>query len=225
MTSPAGVFKYPKLSEVDYGTDQYPKKDGEYSTRLVLPADSNEAKAFVKALEVHVKNAMAYADEEFAKLPVASRKKLGKPKMADLFTVVYDKETEQPTGEIEFKFSMKAGGEIKRGPRQGQRWSRKPVIFDSQGNRLDPVPAIWSGTVGKVRFQISPYFIAAEGKGGLSFRLVAAQIKELVTAGESRGAADMGFDTDGDGYVAPPKTAAETAGFAAEDNDDESADF
>jgi hypothetical protein len=36
MNTPKGTAKWPKLSEPDYGTKDYPKPDGEYSVKLVF---------------------------------------------------------------------------------------------------------------------------------------------------------------------------------------------
>lgn len=36
MTSPRGIFRYPALTKPDFGTDEYPKPDGEYKVTLIL---------------------------------------------------------------------------------------------------------------------------------------------------------------------------------------------
>src|SRR5262249_1611547 len=130
---------------------------------------------------------------------VAQRKKLGKPQANALYTVVYDKETEEETDEVFFKFSMKASGLYRKGPKEGQRWNRKPVIYDARGQRIVNVPAIWGGTVGKVAFEASPYFVPAPAACGLKLSLVGVQILELVTAGE-RSAESLGFKAE-EGYA------------------------
>jgi hypothetical protein len=200
ITSPIAVFKWPKLSEPDYGTDDYPKPDGEYSVRLVFDKNDPEVVEFCKTIAPHWEAAMAQAKEEFAKLPVATRKKLKKPTPNNWVSPVYDADTEEETDEIEIKVSMKARIEVKKGPKAGQVFEKQPAIFDAVGNPMIPPPSIWGGTTGRVRFQLSPYFIPATGACGLSLRLLGVQIQDLVSQPQQT-AESMGFGTLEDGYV------------------------
>lgn len=200
LTSPRGVFQWPKLNEPDLGTKDYPNPDGSYSVNLVLKADDPETKKFIKTLTPHYEAAMAEAKEAFKGLKVETRKKLKNVTENALFTEVYDKETEEPTGEIRFKFAMRASGEYKKdGPKKGKRWNRKPVIFDAKGNRMASPPAIWGGTEGRISFELSPYFIPGTGAAGLKLGLEAAKILSLVSAGE-RNADAYGLGGEEDGY-------------------------
>lgn len=201
LVSPILTLKFPKLSEPDYGTTDYPKPDGEYSTKGVLSADSAEARKLIAQLQPHYDEALAQADIEFNKLKIDTRKKLGAVKPNDLFTTLYDTETEEPTGEIEFKFAMPASGTFKKGPKEGKRWNSKPGIVDSMGQVLANPPAIWGGTQARISFELSPYFIPGTAAAGLKLRLVGVQIIELRTAGE-RSAASMGFDKVEGGFQA-----------------------
>lgn len=206
MTSPRGIFIFPKLSEPDYGNDSYPKPDGEYSVQLELDAENPKTKAFLAALEPHYKAALQMGEEEFKKMKVETRKKLGAVKANDLFTTLYDQETEEPTGMIRFKFAMKASGLRKK---DNKPWSREPALFDARGAAINPKkkPQIWSGTEGCVSFEIGPYFIPGTGAVGLKLALEAAQIIEL-SSGNVRSASQYGFGAHDDGfsqsdYVAP----------------------
>lgn len=203
LVSPKGTFVYPKLNEPDYGTKEYPKADGEYSVRLRMRADAPETKAFIAKLQPLYDAAMANADVEFKKLDVASRKKHGKVKPNDLFATVYDKETEEATGDIDFKFSTQAGGTIKKGPKTGKTWERRPTIFDAKGTPMKNAPAIWGGTVGKVSFSTteSGYFVKGTAAAGLKLSLEAVQIIDLVQGGD-KSAKEHGFGEE-EGYSAP----------------------
>jgi hypothetical protein len=198
-TSPKFTLKYPKLTEPDYGSKDYPKPNGEYSTKAVMQADSPEAKAFIKLLTPHYRAAIEQAETEFKALKVEQRKKLGSVTENDLFTTLYDQETEEPTGEIEFKFAMTASGELKKGPKAGQRWNRKPDLFDAKGQPMRTVPDIWGGTIGRVSFEMRPYFIPGSGAAGLKLALVGVQIIDLVSGG-SRSADSHGFGEEEGGY-------------------------
>ncbi|MGH0299332.1 hypothetical protein [Sinorhizobium meliloti] len=205
FTTPRGSFVYPKLSEPDYGSKEYPKPEGEYSLKLRMSLDEAEAWLGQKnkegtTLQAAYDEAMAEGEVAFDKLAVATRKKLGEIKKNDLYTVVYDEQTEEPTGDVEFKFSMKASGEFKQGPRAGKKWSRKPDLFDARGKKIGTGVNIWGGSEGKVSFAASPYFIPGTGAAGLKLMLGGVQVIELVTNG-SRSADSYGFGAEeGFGY-------------------------
>jgi hypothetical protein len=204
IITPKGTFRFPKLNEADYGTKDYPNPDGSYSVQLVLQQDSPEAKAFLAALNPHYQAAIAEAKTKVKDLPVGPRKKLEKDngkdgvKVNDLFTLIYDKETEKPTGEIFFKIGRKASGEYRKGPKAGERWTSKPLIFDAKGRRMDNPPPIWSGTVGKISVELSPYFVVGTGAAGLKMNLIGVQILDLVSGG-GRSAEALGFGAE-EGY-------------------------
>jgi hypothetical protein len=199
LTSPVGTFKYPKLTEPDYGTKEYPNPDGSFSVKLVMDADAPETKAFIAALQPHYEEAMAAAQEAFKALPIASRKKLEKVTQNPLFTEIYDKETEQPTGQIEFSIKMKHKVTIKKGPKAGKVLTFFPTVFDALGNRMTKLPAIWGGTRGRVSFEVFPYFVASSAQGGLGLRMLGVQIIELVQGG-ARSAESLGFGAVEGGY-------------------------
>lgn len=230
ITSPKGTLKWPKLTEPDYGNKEYPKPDGEFSTKLILPENDPATQAFIEQLETLYDEAMADAKKAYKELKVATRKKLGKVTENPLYTVVYDEETEEPTGDIEFKFACKASGKRKKGPKEGTRWYKTLGLFDAKGNAMKPAPDIWGGSVGKISFVPSSYFIPGTGAAGLKLNLEAAQIIDLVQGGV-RSADEYGF-TEEDGYEyseddAPKPEADEDAEGQDADADDadEEGDF
>lgn len=199
FTTPRGVFKLPSLSEPDYGNEKFPKPDGEYSVTVVYRADDPAVKAFIAKLKPYHDAAVETAEREFKKLDVAQRKRLKEVTVNDLFKTVYDNETEEPTGEIEFKFSMPASGVVKQGPRKGKKWSAKPDIFDAKERPMLKVPAIWGGTEGKVAFEASDYFVPGSGLAGLKLRLSAVQVIVLALPAV-RTAESYGFGVE-EGYI------------------------
>lgn len=218
FVSPRGTFRYPKLNEPDYGTEEFPKPDGEYSVRLILTEE--DAQPLVDQLQPLLDAAVAEAQEKFKELPVATRKKLKEVTVNDLFQVEYDQETEEPTGNVIFKFAMKASGVTK----DKKPWSRKPVIFDAKGKKLKNPEPIWGGTEGKVAFEVRPYFIAGTGAAGLKLGLNAVQIIELVSGG-GRDAEGYGFGAE-EGYEAGDNEDADDNGtFQDESGSDDNQDF
>jgi hypothetical protein len=206
------VFKYPRLNEPDFGTKQYPKPDGAFSVKLVMSLAA--AEAFIakpqKALDgksladLHAA-AIAEGEAKFKELKVDVRKKLKAVTANPLFKTLYG-DDEEPTGEVEFSFAMKYRVPVwKNGEKTDQKTTRNCVIFDAKGNRMKSPPNIWGGTVGKVSFQPSAYWVAGTGAAGLSMNLEAVQIISLVSNGEKTADA-YGFGEE-DGYTHEEPTA------------------
>jgi hypothetical protein len=212
FTSPKGVFVYPKLSEPDYKF----KTEGEFSVKLKLTAE--QAQPLITLLTPLYEAAIAEGQIKFDTLPVASRKKLKALTENAFYTEVYDPDTEEPTGEVLFKF---ANTYMKKNKKTGKTWTFSPRVFDAKGTPMVPVPDIWSGSVGKINFEVSDYFNAAAGAAGLSLRLNAAQVIELVAGAGGGNAAGFGFEEEeGFEYTAEEKAAASTAG-----GDEDEVDF
>ncbi|MGW8177211.1 MAG: hypothetical protein ACWGQW_00220 [bacterium] len=211
VTTPIGTLRWPKLHEPDYGSSDYPNPLGAFSTKLVLKKDDPETQAFLAAIKPAFEEAVAQGKEKFNALSISVRKKLGAPKIRDVYIDLYDEETEQPTGEIEISAKMRYGIEVKKGPKAGTIFHRWPHIVDAHGNQMDPVPPIGSGSEGRIRVELAPYWVAAEGVIGLSLRLVGVQITQLVMQGK-RTASSMGFDEVADGYVYNPDDVPEDDG-------------
>lgn len=196
LTSPKGVFKYPNLTRPDTGTKDYPKPDGEFNVRLILNKSDPATASFLAKLQPHYDAAKEKAEEAFGELKVATRKKLGKLTMNDLYTVLYDPETEEETGEIEFRFKAKASGTRK----DNTKWERTVDLFDAHGAPITKKIDIWGGTTGIISFTFDDYFIPGTGTGGMKLQLEAAQIVELVQGGQ-RSADSYGFASQGEGYA------------------------
>lgn len=212
FTTPKVVFVYPKITEPDYGNKDYPKPDGEYSVKGKLTTDEVEAFADRKNKDGQTLNdlyeqAGRDASKAFAELDVKTRKAFEKkgvtgPMMNPLWEVGYDKETEEETGEVTLKFTKKASGVVKKGPREGKKWTSSPDVYDAKGQKMAKLPNIWGGTVGKVSFSASPYFIPGTAAAGLKLMLDGVQIIDLVSNG-SRSAESHGFEEE-DGYGYDP---------------------
>lgn len=212
LVTPKVVFRYPKLVEPDYGTDQYPIEGGAYSVQALIPAE--EAKVLIDKLQPLYDQAIAEAQMKFDQLPLPQRKKHGSIKEQPFFTEEYDKETEEPTGNLIFKFKMKASGKDKK---TGKPWTRKPTIFDASGKPMLNPPSIWGGTIGRISFEVGPYFVLGQAMAGISMSLSAVQIIELRTGGGGN-AADHGFGAE-EGYQYDEADAAPKAADNSTDDD------
>jgi hypothetical protein len=199
LTTPPVTLAWPKLNEPDFGSKDYPKPDGEFSTKAVARLDDPDIQAFLKKLQAFHDQAIELGRKEFANLKPETRRKLKEVTVNPLYTERLDKETEEPTGEVEFKFAKKASYVAKKGPRAGQRIHAKVAIFDSLGEVIRKVPEIWGGSVAKVSFTATPYFIPGTGAAGVKLNLDAVQLLVLRKGGE-RSAADYGFGKEEGGY-------------------------
>lgn len=186
MTTPNGKAMWAKVLKPDTKFNT----DGIYSIDFVIKQD--EADELVSAI---AKEAQAQHDvvaEEFkSKGKHADVKKI---KFADNpFVEVYDKEGNQ-TGELKFKFKLKATGKNK----DGSIFTQKPMLFDSEGKEVSV--DIWNGSTVKVAFEIVPFYTSLIGVG-VSLRLKAVQIIDLVESSSGGGANAFGFKQES-GYVA-----------------------
>jgi hypothetical protein len=197
--TPKCVFKFPKLHAVDYGSREYPVPNGQYVVTGVFKLADPQVQAFVKRLEAELEKAREAAQEKFSALKVDVRKRLeakGGIQANALYKVVYDQETEQPTGEIEIKFQLPYKVDIKKGPKAGTSIYNKPIIVAADGTPIpaNKVPEIWGGTEGIIAYSHPEggYFIEGTGLYGLKLRLVGVQLIKLVAGGE-RSASSLGF--------------------------------
>lgn len=200
MNTPRGDFAWPKLTEVDYGNEKFPKPNGQYTVGVILDRQNPGVAQFLAALDKQMEVAADEADKAFKAMAVAPRKALeakGGIKADAPYKIIYDEVTEEDSGKVEFKASMQASGLRKK---DNTKWVAKPALFDGKGLPLKAGIAVWSGSLGIVNFECEPYFIPGSGAFGLSRRLKGAQIIQLVSSGGGRSAASMGFSAQDDGF-------------------------
>ena len=177
MTTSKGTFVWPKLTEPDYGTKDYPKPEGEYSVKLRFSASDPAFLTFQAKLQPFIDEAIENGQTTFDAIPLGTgrRTSLRRSRSTTSFQTVFDKDTGEETGEVEVKLAMKAGGVIKKGPKAGKAWSRKPDLFDATGRKIGKGVAIWGGSTGKVSFSFNKggYFIPASAAVGLRLSLEA----------------------------------------------------
>lgn len=113
---------------------------------------------------------------------------------------VYDRDTGDDTGNVEFKFKLKA----KVRKRDGSTYEQAPAVLDSKKVPMSKDTLVGNGSKVKVAFEPIPYVMPSTKKAGVSLRLKAVQVIDLVEYGNS---ATSVFDEE-DGYVAPSATVA-----------------
>lgn len=209
--TPKGIASWPRLHEPDTKF----RDDGEYSIKLRL---SGAAAAELNAIIEQAHEASYEANKKAiaeAKAKEKNPKKRAEIKeRADLpCKELY--ENDEPTGEYEFNFKMKASGVSKK---TGKPWTRKPGVFNAKGKPLsqEEKAKVGGGSVVKVSYEITPFYTSALG-AGVSLRLEAVQVLELKSF-SSRDATAYGFGEE-EGYDGAGEDAS-AAGFG-----DESGDF
>ena len=188
LTSPRLVFRFPKLTEPDTKF----KDEGEYSVVGRAQADDPAIKKLIATCDKAAEESLAEAKAN-AKTPAEARK--WETKYLP-YKMVEDDETGEPTGEVDFKFTMKASGVSKK---TGKPWTRKPSVFNAKGVPVNGEINIGGGTIGKVSFQIIPYAPTTTVGASVKMALEGVQIIDLKSYGE-KSAKDHGFGEEEGGW-------------------------
>lgn len=192
FTSPAGEAVFPWLTKPDTVHDAA----GVYHTDLSIPFDL--AQDFIARLE-------GVRDSFIQTLPVNQQSSL---KARDVYTMemtrpeygsdlspaekaaVRGSHVGEETGNVLFRFKLKASVQ----PRDGEAFTQAPIVVTADtGERVES--PVYGGSIIRVRGQIVPYTNAAAGIVGITLRMKAVQVIELVTAG-SGGGENAGYWTN-----------------------------
>jgi hypothetical protein len=192
--TPAGTAKYPFLTKPD--TKFNP--DGEYKLKLEIPGD--------KAQDL-----VTFLDEQFA-LAQEKAKKENAGKKIKPGNEPY--EIDQDSGKVTVNFKLKA----KVTPKNGEPFEQKPAIFDSKGKPITGDAKVGGGSKVKVAYEVLPYYTAIAG-AGVSLRMKAVQVIELVEYSGGAGAGAYGFGEE-EGYEAEDNSA-DSNGFSEETSNEE----
>jgi hypothetical protein len=195
FTSPAGEAVFPWITRADTTYDA----TGLYHCDLSVPFEL--AQDFIAKLE-------STRDAFIATLPVAKqqalapravyKEELTRPEYPEDASdadkqAIRDAWVGEPTGNVLFKFKLKA----KVQPKDGDGWTQKPVVVAADTGEAVESP-VFGGSIIRVRGQIVPYTNDAAQAVGVTLRMKAVQVIELVT-GDGSGS---GFWTDFDNEAA-----------------------
>jgi len=181
----AGTAMWAKVFEPD--TKFNP--DGDYTINVQLSAA--DAAPMCEQLE-------AIVQAEFNKAVKADPRLKNTLTTQDVCQPVYDRDTGDDTGNVEFKFKLKA----KVQKRDGTYYEQQPAVIDSKKVPMTNDILIGNGSRVKVAFEPIPYVMQTNKKVGVALRLKAVQVIDLVEYGNS---ATSVFDEE-DGFVAPSAT-------------------
>lgn len=182
IRTPVGKAQWAHLTVAD--TKWNP--DGEYKVNLVLEA--GKAKDLMKQLD-------KIQADNYAKAKDENPKKAAKIVDQNPYEEEMD-DSGNETGNIVFKFKMKARGQT----RNGETFERKPALVDGKGKPITNRDfKIGNGSELAVAFETVPYYIPATNIASVALRLKAVQIVNLLEYG---GGDTFGFDTFDNGFDA-----------------------
>lgn len=209
ITTPKGTALWTTLNKPDV---RY-KAEGVYEVKLAFDGDDTAVQKLRTQLEKLRDEKVAEIVEELERDGKGGLAK--KIKVLPVFDIEEDSESGEETGRLIKKFKMSASGVSKK---TGKKWTRKPDIFNAKGVKLPSAPNIGSGSVLKISFEPYAYYSPKDKEVGISARLQAVQIIELVAFGE-RDASGYGFGEE-EGYDAVPQDDTRSQDFEADDADD-----
>ena len=172
FTTPVGELVYPWITKPDTRYDP----EGVFQTKLLLPLPN--AQDLIAKLEKALHDFVGT-------LEVAKQKTY---QINNVFEEELDDDGE-PTGNVLFKVKMKA----RVIPREGDAFSQQPVVVMADDGRAVDRP-VYGGTMAKLKGQIVPYTNAAQKVAGVTLRLRAVQVHELVSGTSDGGAFWSDFD-------------------------------
>lgn len=194
ITTPKGTALWVSLNQPDV---RY-KAEGVYEVKLAFDGDDEAVQKLTERLEkLRDEKLKEIADELKADGKAGLVSKL---KVLPVLEVEEDTNTGTETGRLVKKFKMNASGVSKK---TGKKWTRKPDVFNAKGVKLNTVPSVGSGSVLKVSFEPYAYYSPKDKEIGISARLQAVQIIDLVSFGQ-RDASGYGFGEE-DGYDDTPE--------------------
>jgi hypothetical protein len=193
FTSPVGEAIYPWITRADTTYDA----DGIYHCDLSVPFEL--AQDFIAKLE-GVRNAFINT------LPVAKQKSLApkdvyreeltRPERPEGSTdeewqAIKDAWEGEPTGNVLFRCKLKA----RVTPKSGDGWTQKPAVVTADTGEAVEEP-VYGGSIVRIRGQIVPYTNDAAQSVGVTLRMRAVQVIELVTGSADGGGFWIDFDNE-----------------------------
>lgn len=132
--------------------------------------------------------------------------------------------------EDEGTIAFRAKNKVYENKKEGHKWSQPIAFFDKDNTPLgvvkidedelvasDTVPSIGGGTKAVVSVEARPWVVS--GKAGISLRIHAVKLIEVVEGNGVQDAGSYGFDEDDDDFDAPQVSTGSPDGV--EDDDDE----
>lgn len=191
FTSPVATLGWPAAIDVPdtHFSDEKNENDkGDFKARIVMDKDSPECKKFLAELE-------ALYEQGYQEACTANNKKsLKTDDDSRPWAEEKDRDTDEPTGNMVFRFKLKARVEKK----DGTFFDQRPKVFGSDAKLLSNVPPIGPGSKVQIAGQVHCWFTS---KFGMTLWLEGVKLVELVEKNSGGTAADYGFEAEEGGYT------------------------
>jgi hypothetical protein len=193
--SPKGVAVFPWLTKPDTKF----RAEGQY--KVTLRVSEDEAEALKKQIDSLSEEALKETKKDLTKKlnEAATGRDKAKYKQAieslevnTPYSEAVDDEG-NTTGELEFRFSTSAV--VKR--KDGSTEPKALIFVDAKKQRFNP-PSVYGGSVLRIAYSASPYYVAARNSVGVSLYIQAVQVIKLVSGSDSGDG--FGFGEE-DGFV------------------------
>lgn len=179
--TPLGVLNYPWISTPDVKYDP----TGVFRTQLIIPFDQSQD--LIARME-------KIRDDEFAKLDTQKSATFTKKDVYEVEFTQPDKDAtdaekavfvSEPTDNVVFRAKLKKVVT----PKEGEPFEQAPIIID--GDEVPITLDVWSGSKAILRGQLVPWTNAAQKEVGVTLRMRAVKVLDLVTGeGSTWGAFD-----------------------------------
>lgn len=168
LTTPKGIAQYPRLNKP---SDRFDPA-GLFSVNLIVPRE--QAQELMDKLDKMVEEQYQKTVETLTKNGKAGDvKKINK---LEPYEFEFDEEGNE-TGNVIFKFKMK----YKVKSKDGKEYKFVPKLFDSKNREVDPNKVlVYGGSTIQVGFSPNPYYMPATRQLGVSLRLKAVRIINLI---------------------------------------------
>lgn len=192
ITTPAGTAVFPWITKADTEHDAA----GVYHTDLSIPfEDAQETIAklekvradFIATLPVAKQKALVARPVYFEELTRPDYPQDSTPEQKKALRDAWEGE---PTGNVLLRFKLKASVT----PRDGDPFTQAPTVVDAATGEKIEKP-VYNGSIIRIKGQIVPYTNAATGVVGVTLRMKAVQVIDLVSGGDG-GSFWTDFDND-----------------------------
>jgi hypothetical protein len=194
FTSPIGSAVFPWITKADTRFNA----EGVFKTQISVPFE--DAQAFIVKLEKARDDFIATLDPQkqasFNAVPVYEEEYTRPDFPADATDAEKDAIRKdfvpEPTGNVLFKFKLNA----RVTPRDETKdaFDQKPIVVSAEDGAAVDKP-VYMGSVIRIKGQIAPYTNAMSKSAGVTLRMKAVQVLELVSGGSGEGSS---FWTDFD---------------------------
>ena len=196
FTSPVGVAVFPWITKADVQHDAA----GVFHTDMSVSPDEQATVDFIATLE-NVLNEFADKELTIAQKAALTAREVYKDEFTrpefpegatdDQKAAIKADFVPEPTGLILFRFKMKNNVTTAA----GESFSQTPVVVMADTGAACESP-VYGGSIIRVRGQIVPYTNASAGNFGVTLRMKAVQVIDLVTGEGGNSAHWTNFDGD-----------------------------